>query len=98
MNVYRLLDRYSPGTFEPIKKKSVAGFVRQPGALISPTIDGLITDYFEWLAAGLYDLTNRHRRCMPQKACSSRFFTASTGKGLYFRIDGVTAEKKPAAG
>ena len=60
MNVYRLLGLDVPRELlEPIKKKSPAGLIREPAAFIEPEINGRISDYFEWLAAGLYDLTRQ---------------------------------------
>ena len=60
MNIYRLLGQDPPRELlEPIKKKSPAGLIREPAAFIDPEINGRISDYFEWLAAGLYDLTRQ---------------------------------------
>ena len=60
LNVYRLLGQDPPRQLlEPIKKKSPAGLVREPAAFIDPEISGRTSSYFEWLAAGLYDLTRQ---------------------------------------
>lgn len=40
-----------------IKPPAKARAVREPTALFSPEIDGRVTDYFEWLAAGSADLS-----------------------------------------
>ncbi|HYS44481.1 MAG TPA: glycoside hydrolase family 57 protein [Geobacteraceae bacterium] len=90
MNVYRLLGLDIPRQlFEPIKKKSISGLVREPAALITPTINGLITDYFEWLAAGLYDLTKQASAMHAAETLLQSFFYGFDRKALYFRIDGV---------
>jgi alpha-amylase/alpha-mannosidase (GH57 family) len=90
MNVYRMLGLTIPGElYEPIKKKGVAGFVREPAALLSPAISGFVTDYFEWLAAGLYDLTKQASAMHAAEALMQSFFYGFDRKYLYFRIDGI---------
>ena len=90
MNIYRLLGQDIPRElFEPIKKKSVAGFVREPAALITPVINGLVNDYFEWLDAGLYDLTKQASAMHAAENLLQSFFFGFDRKALYFRIDGV---------
>ncbi|HEX8960747.1 MAG TPA: glycoside hydrolase family 57 protein [Geobacteraceae bacterium] len=95
MNVYRLLGLDVPRElFEPIKKKSVAGLIREPAALITPVINGLITDYFEWLAAGLYDLTKQASAMHAAESLLQSFFYGYDRTTLYFRFDGVKSLDK----
>jgi alpha-amylase/alpha-mannosidase (GH57 family) len=95
MNVYRLLNLNVPlELFEPIKKESPAGFVREPADLISPVINGIVTDYFEWLAAGLYNLTRQYSAMHAAESLLQSFFYGFDRKSLFFRIDGATALEK----
>ena len=95
MNVYRQLKLDIPTElFEPIKKESPAGFVREPADLISPVITGVVTSYFEWLAAGLYDLTRQSSAMHAAESLLQSFFYGFDRKALYFRIDGTTALDK----
>jgi len=90
MNVYRLLGIDVPRElYEPIKKQSPAGFVREPAALITPAITGSVTDYFEWLAAGLYDLTKQSSAMHAGESLLQSFFYGFDRDYFYFRIDGV---------
>jgi len=41
---------------EPIRVKKARGHMREPLDILSPSIDGQETSYFEWLNAGIYDL------------------------------------------
>jgi alpha-amylase/alpha-mannosidase (GH57 family) len=92
MNIYRLLGQDIPRElFEPIKKKSIAGFVREPTALITPTVNGLVTDYFEWLNAGLYDLTRQASAMHAAENLLLSFYYGFDRKFLFFRIDGAKA-------
>jgi hypothetical protein len=90
MNIYRLLGRDIPRElFEPIKKKTVAGFVREPKGLISPSITGMVSDYFEWLDAGLYDLTRQASAMHAAENLLQSFYYGFNRKSLYFRVDGI---------
>ncbi len=90
MNVYRLLGLDpSRRLLEPIKKKSPAGLIREPAAFIDPDINGRISDYFEWLAAGLYDLTRQGSAMHSSDRMLQSFYYGYNKTSLFFRIDGV---------
>lgn len=98
MNVYRLLGEDVPHElYEPIKKKTPAGLVREPAALITPVVNGLVSDYFEWLAAGLYDLTRQSSAMHASESLLHSFFYGFDRKALFFRIDGATSLDKALA-
>lgn len=91
MNVYRLLQMDIPRElYEPIKKKNPAGLIREPAAFISPTINGHVDDYFEWLAAGLYDLTKQASAMHAAEHLLQSFFYGFDRENLYFRFDSPT--------
>jgi alpha-amylase/alpha-mannosidase (GH57 family) len=90
MNVYRLLGHDTPRELlEPIKKKNPAGLIREPAAYIDPDINGRISDYFEWLAAGLYDLTRQGSAMHSSDRMLQSFYYGYNKTSLFFRIDGV---------
>ncbi|MBN3033916.1 MAG: glycoside hydrolase [Candidatus Saganbacteria bacterium] len=65
-NVYNLIGRLPPKELDvPIKKIGVLRPVKEPTYLIQPELDGEVTNYYEWLAAGHYDFT-RARGAMHQ--------------------------------
>lgn len=87
--VYRLLGGEVPAElYEPIKKKSPAGFVREPAGFITPTISGVAGDYFEWLAAGLYDLSRQSSTMHSAESGLKLFYYGFDQNAFYFRIDG----------
>lgn len=95
VNIYRLLKLNVPvELFEPIKKESPVGFVREPADLISPVINGLVTNYFEWLAAGLYNLTRQYSAMHAAESLLQSFFYGFDRKALFFRIDGAMSLDK----
>lgn len=90
MNVYRLLAQDPPRELlEPIKKKSPAGLVREPAAFIDPEINGRISSYFEWLAAGLYDLTRQGSAMHSSDRMLQSFYYGYNSEMVFFRIDGI---------
>ncbi len=90
MNVYRLLGQDAPRELlEPIKKKSPAGLIREPAAFIDPEISGRISDYFEWLAAGLYDLTRQGSAMHSSDRMLQSFYYGYNKSSFFIRIDGV---------
>ena len=90
MNVYRLLGIDTPlELLEAIKKKSPAGLIREPAGFIDPEINGKISDYFEWLAAGLYDLTRQGSAMHSSDRMLQSFYYGYNMSHLYFRIDGI---------
>jgi alpha-amylase/alpha-mannosidase (GH57 family) len=95
MNVYRLLGMDVPGElYEPIKKQFPAGFVREPAALITPDVTGSVSDYFEWLAAGLYDLTKQSSVMHAAESLLQSFYYGFDRNFFYVRIDGVQSLEK----
>src|SRR6185369_7301840 len=90
LNVYRLLGQDPPRELlEPIKKKSPAGLIREPAAFIDPEINGRISDYFEWLAAGLYDLTRQGSAMHSSDRMLQSFYYGYNKSSFFIRIDGV---------
>ncbi len=90
MNLYRLIGQDPPRELlEPIKKKSPAGLVREPAAFINPDINGRTSGYFEWLAAGLYDLTRQGSAMHSSDRMLQSFYYGYNKSQLFFRIDGV---------
>ncbi|KAB0665256.1 glycoside hydrolase [Oryzomonas japonica] len=90
MNVYRLLGIDTPRELlEAIKKKSPAGLIREPAGFIDPEINGKISDYFEWLAAGLYDLTRQGSAMHSSDRMLQSFYYGYNKNHLFFRIDGI---------
>ncbi len=91
LNIYRLLGQGPPRQLlEPIKeKKNPAGLIREPAAFIDPEIDGRISDYFEWLAAGLFDLTRQGSAMHSSDRMLQSFFYGYNGSSFFIRLDGV---------
>jgi alpha-amylase/alpha-mannosidase (GH57 family) len=56
MNAYTALKLKPPADlFRPIKRRIARPGFREPSAMLSITLDGRCTDYFEWISSGRYD-------------------------------------------
>lgn len=90
INLYNLLGLDPPvELLEPIKKKSPAGLVREPAGFIEPKINGKVDDYFEWLAAGLFDLTRQGSAMHSSDRMLQGFYWGYNREFLFCRIDGI---------
>ena len=57
VNIYRLLKLNVPSElFTPIKATKNSGVITKPSSYICPKIEGKISNFFEWLGAGEFDL------------------------------------------
>ena len=92
-NVYRLLNKPVPEELfvSNISTSQAVHEERPPSAWLSPTIDGEPTSYFEWLAAGTYDVP-AHQGAMHQTGASARVLTrvhfGFSRSDLFIRLDG----------
>jgi alpha-amylase/alpha-mannosidase (GH57 family) len=95
-NVYLLSGRDYPADLDvPIKRVVARGQCRAPVHTITPTIDGLVTHYFEWLPAG-YALPSRgsmHRAESPLKAV----YFGYDAERLYLRLDPAAEHGAPSS-
>jgi alpha-amylase/alpha-mannosidase (GH57 family) len=74
--------------YQPIKQQRTAGAVREPTALITPGISGTVTDYFEWLGAGLFDLTRLGSAMHMATGWLHSLFYGFDRRAFYLRLDG----------
>lgn len=98
-NAYRLMGKQYPLSLEAaIKRTDARALYRTPLHTISPRIDGVVTDYFEWLSAGY--ATPLGGEAMHRTArYLERIFFGYDEADFYLRIDfNATVRKKLPAG
>ena len=90
-NVYSFLNEDIPmEVLEPIKfLQSKKNIVIEPTAPISPIIDGEITDYFEWLSAGVYYFDKRESTMHFGEYHLTKFYYGFNETSIFLRIDSV---------
>jgi alpha-amylase/alpha-mannosidase (GH57 family) len=56
-NIYHLIGKQPPQYLDvPIKQVTAIKPTREPVDLLTPVLDGEVTNYYEWLPAGFYDI------------------------------------------
>ena len=87
-NIYRLLGGSPPDELAvPIKKPHVRARTTQPTAPITPRIDGRVTNYFEWLGAGVYSPDYRSGSMHGGAECVEAFYFGAGKQAFYLRVD-----------
>lgn len=95
MNVYQILGQDSPiDLHSPIKDVGRQGLVESPSGRFSPKIDGRITSYFEWLAAGQFDLGYDSGVMKRTDQNLRRLHFGADDEFLYLCISGENSYKK----
>ena len=97
--VYRLIGRKPPAELlQPIRRtRGVATAIEQPLGLVSPKIDGLVTNFYEWHDAGVLN-------CMKAGSAMHRavnvvhaFYWGFDDRDISFRLDLFTRAEDDAA-
>lgn len=87
-NVYRALGQTPPDELSrPILKQSIAEHHIRPTGNISPTIDGEISSYFEWMGAGEYHVDQRQGAMHGGRVGLEKLFYGTDGTSLFLRLD-----------
>ena len=90
-NVYRLLRAEVPEFLKTpvLRRRATEAVIREPSALISPALDGTVTDFYEWQGAGYVEgrapLSSMHRG----STYFSRIYFGFSLDRLYLRLDPV---------
>jgi alpha-amylase/alpha-mannosidase (GH57 family) len=89
MNVYRLIGQDVPDELQvPVLRKDRQALPTvELTAFISPVIDGYVTNYFEWLAAGYYDVSHGGGAMHRGASIITHIFYGFDLKNLFLRLD-----------
>lgn len=86
--VYRALGTEPPDELTvPIKRGLVRAIHHGPTGYIQPAIDGRVTNYFEWLGAGLYAAEHRSGTMHAQRFYLKELHYGFDESNLYVRVD-----------
>ena len=91
-NIYRMLDASPPDELAVPLKRPKAGAVNvPPSGPIEPEIDGVVTNYFEWIGAGVYSPDYRygsmHGGSLTEGHHIEALYYGYSERGLYLRLD-----------
>lgn len=88
MNVYQLIGEKTPDwLYLAIKGREKRKPLAEPVDLISPKIDGKITSYFEWRAAGFYQAGHSGGTMHQAESILQSFHYGFDWENLYLRLD-----------
>ena len=87
-NVYRMLEGSPPDDLAvPIKRPRARAVIVPPMARIEPRIDGQVTNYFEWLGAGVYIPDYRSGSMHGGARFLEALYYGRGEQALYLRLD-----------
>jgi alpha-amylase/alpha-mannosidase (GH57 family) len=98
INVYLLLDKTPPDNlFIPIiREDRKSRPTVELTAFISPTLDGEVTSYYEWLAAGYYDVSQAGGTMHRAESIISHIFYGFDLNNLFLRLNSNRELSDPA--
>lgn len=98
-NVYRFLDLLPPEELSrPILRVAVPEVRVEPCGPITPTIDGEITSYFEWIGAGIYRVDERSGSMHGKKFLVREVQFGTDGVNFFLRADFHSGYEQELAG
>lgn len=87
-NMYRSLGLIEPpDLLQPVKRHVTAVVFREPWAMLHVKVDGRRTDYFEWIAAGQYDMSREYGAMAGDLTFLSDLFFGFDEEHLFLRLD-----------
>ncbi len=87
-NVYRALQTPPPDELsQPILKVTVAALHTPPTGPVRPTLDGVVSSYFEWLGAGQYRVDTRQGAMHGRTSLIRELYYGCDQENLYLRLD-----------
>lgn len=87
-NIYRLLDGSPPDELAvPIKRPKVKALHVPPSGRIEPRVDGQVTNYFEWLGAGVYSPDYRSGSMHGAARYVDALYYGYSDRALFLRLD-----------
>ncbi len=94
LNIYKFIGQKPPEYLStPIKVKK-AKILKEPSALIKPLIDGIDTNYFEWINAGIIDAGKSGGTMHQSETIIKRVYFGFDMENLYLRFDFSSAPDK----
>jgi len=88
-NIYQLMGEKIPADVtRPIKKSHKTGLLKKPATLFTPTLDGRISSFYEWIGAGKFDLKFDAGAMTASGNTLELLYFGFDEKNLYLRIDG----------
>ncbi|MBV8878432.1 MAG: hypothetical protein JO332_00575, partial [Planctomycetaceae bacterium] len=102
VNLYKAIGKPTPDDLlRPVKQVRREVVLREPSALLDVKMDGRVTDYFEWIAAGHYDMSREYSALAGESSFLSDVYYGFDQDQLLIRLDfrkGVDGKRLLASG
>ena len=86
--VYKILNLKPPAMLlKPIHRGKLKSFVSLPESIITPTLDGYLTHYYEWSGAGQYDCLKANTAMHRVDIYITSIYFAFDHENFYIRVD-----------
>ncbi|MCX5751279.1 MAG: glycoside hydrolase family 57 protein [Candidatus Saganbacteria bacterium] len=87
-NIYTLIGQPAPNYLDlPIKQLKVVAPIKEPTYLIQPIIDGEVSNFFEWLAAGVFDIEKAKGAMHQSQTILKKIYYGFDLANFYLRLD-----------
>ncbi|HLY74349.1 MAG TPA: glycoside hydrolase family 57 protein, partial [Planctomycetota bacterium] len=88
VNVYKTMGKPAPDDLlRPVKQVRREIVLREPKALLDVKLDGRVTDYFEWISAGHYDMSREYSALAGESSFLSDVYYGFDQERLLVRLD-----------
>src|SRR5882672_3097462 len=88
MNVYKSIGRPPPeDLLRPIKQTRSEVVLKEPTALLQVRMDGKVTDFFEWISAGHYDVSREYSALAGESSFLCDVYYGFDLEQLFVRLD-----------
>jgi hypothetical protein len=86
--VYKAIGKPTPDDLlRPIKQVRREVVLREPSALLQVKMDGRVTDFFEWISAGHYDMSREYSALAGESSFLSDVYYGFDAERLFVRLD-----------
>ncbi len=87
-NIYNIIGKPYPQYLDvPIKHVTAIKPIREPAYILKPVLDGEITNFYEWLAAGLYDIEKMKGAMHQSENMIKEIYYGFDTENLFVRLD-----------
>ena len=87
-NIYQILGKQPPRYLDrPIKQLRAQKPTKEPVYYIEPALDGMVTNYYEWLSAGCFDIESSKGAMHQIETVVKTFYYGFSKTSLFVRVD-----------
>lgn len=88
INLYKAIGKTPPDDLmRPIKQVRKEVVLKEPTAILQVRLDGKVTDYFEWVSAGHYDVSREYSALAGESSFLSDVYYGFDAESLFIRLD-----------